>query len=212
MRASKSALREGLLLELVGRLSDEDDVRERTVSRLCERYAVDRDQSQRVETTALGLAKQLEGLFELTAREMRMLRWSSRLHEMGQALSFGGYHRHGAYLLTHSDLPGFSEQGQAYLAALVSAHRRRLDPEKLVALRQIDGERAVRLAVILRLSVRINRSRSLDLMPNPIVRVLGAVLELEFPIGFLDARPMTRADLDEERELLLPSGIELVAR
>ncbi len=212
MRASKSALREGLLLELVGRLSDEEDVRERTVSRLCERYAVDREQSTRVESTALGLAKQVEGLFDLSPRELRMLRWSSRLHEMGQALSFGGYHRHGAYLIAHSDLPGFSEQGQAYLAALVSAHRRRLDPEKLALLRQIDGERALRIAVLLRLAVRINRGRSTEPMPIPIVRVVGPVLELAFPVGFLDARPMTRADFDEERELLLPTGIELVAR
>ncbi len=211
LRASKSALREGLLLELVGRLSDED-VRERTVSRLCERYAIDREQSLRVETTALGLGRQLEVLYELSPRELRMLRWSSSLHEMGQAVSFGGYHRHGAYLLAHSDMPGFSEQGQAYLAALVSSHRRRLEPEKLVELRQIDGERAVRIAVLLRLAVRLNRGRSAEPMPVPIVRVLGPTLELEFPLGFLDARPMTRADFDEERELLQPLGIELVAR
>lgn len=212
LRASKSALREGLLLELVGRLSDEEDVRERTVSRFCERYAVDREQALRVEATALGLAKQLEVLFDLSPRELRMLRWSSGLHEIGQAVSFGGYHRHGAYLLAHSDMPGFSEQGQAYLAALVSAHRRRLDPDKLTALRQIDGERAVRTAVLLRLAVRINRGRSTEPMPVPIVRVLGPTLELEFPLGFLDARPMTRADFDEERELLQPAGIDLVAR
>lgn len=211
MRASKSALREGLLLELVGRLTDED-VRERTVARFCERYAVDLEQSARVEATALGLAKQLEGPFDLTPRELRMLKWSSRLHEIGQAVSFGGYHRHGAYLLTHSDLPGFSEQGQAYLAALVSAHRRVLDPDKLSALRQVDGDRAVRVAVLLRLAVRINRGRNVDLTPVPLARLVGSNLELEFPMGFLDTRPMTRADLEEERELLQPAGISLVAR
>jgi exopolyphosphatase/guanosine-5'-triphosphate,3'-diphosphate pyrophosphatase len=211
MRASKSALREGLLLELVGRLSDED-VRERAVTRLCERYAADLAQAQRVEQTTQGLARQVELLYELGPRELRMLRWASRLHEIGQALSFSGYHRHGAYLITNSDMPGFSEQGQAYLAALVSSHRRHFDGEKLSTLKQIDGERGVRLAVLLRLSVRLNRARSTEPMLVPIVRVLGQRLELEFPLGFLDAHPMTRADLEEEQELLRSSGLELLYR
>src|SRR5690606_27176032 len=110
MRVSEPALREGLLLELVGGLGEED-VRERTVGRLRERYAVDAEQARRVEETALGLAAQLETQWNLTGRELRMLKWSSRLHEVGQALSFGGYHRHGAYIIANSDMPGFSQQG-----------------------------------------------------------------------------------------------------
>src|SRR5262249_54344392 len=79
MRVSKSALREGLLLELVGSLGEED-VRERTVARLMERYKVDVEQARHVEDTALVLAGMLEQQWELTGREMRMLKWASRLH------------------------------------------------------------------------------------------------------------------------------------
>lgn len=204
MRASRSALREGLLLELVGSLGT-DDVRERTVVRMSERYAVDREQARRVEETAAQLAAQLTPLWQIGARELRMLRWAARLHELGQVLSFGGYHRHGAYLIANSDMPGFSEQAQSYLSALVGAHRRRLESDKLAALRQIDGERAVRLAVLLRLAVRLNRAR--DASPPPLVRIIDTRLELEFTKGFLDASPMTRGDLEEEQELLKSSGI-----
>lgn len=211
MRASKSALREGLLLELIGRLGDEDD-RERTITRLSERYAADAEQALRVEEMALGLALQVERLFGFTARELRMLRWAARLHEIGQTLSFTGYHRHGAYLIANSDMPGFSEQGQAYLAALIEAHRRQLSPERLLALRQIDGERAVRVAVLLRLAVRLHRGRSPQPLALPVLRVLDSKLELEFAPGFLDAHAMTKADLEQERELLAPSGIELSYR
>jgi exopolyphosphatase / guanosine-5'-triphosphate,3'-diphosphate pyrophosphatase len=210
MRASKSALREGLLLELVGSLGCEADVRERTVARMSVRYAVDLDQARHVEETALSLATQLAGAWSLSARELRMLRWASRLHEIGQVLSFSGYHRHGAYIIANGDLPGFSEQGQTYVAALVAAHRRRLHPEKLAFLRQVDGERAVRSAILLRLAVRINRARVGA--PAVLARSHESRLELEFPQGFLDSSPMTRADLDEEQELLKSSGIEIAFR
>ena len=207
MRASKSALREGLLLELVGSLGEED-VRERTVARLCDRYAVDAEQAARVAETSLSLAGQLEQVWELSPRELRVLRWASLLHEIGQALSFSGYHRHGAYILQNSDMPGFSEQGQTYLAALVRAHRRRFHAEKAELLRQVDGARAVRVASLLRLSVRINRGR--EPMPMPTISSAGSRLELTFPEGFLETRPMTRADLAEEQNLLLEAGCELV--
>jgi exopolyphosphatase/guanosine-5'-triphosphate,3'-diphosphate pyrophosphatase len=209
MRASKTALREGLLLEIVGSLGEEE-TRERTVTRIRDRYAVDVEQAKRVEDTALALSKQLVGQWQLTPRELRMLSWSSRLHEVGQALSFSGYHRHGAYILAHSDMPGFSEQSQAYLADLVAAHRRSLDAEKLAALRQHDGERALRLAVLLRLAVRINRGR--ETHPTPELHAIDQRLELIFPPGFLDSHPMTRGDMEEEQQQVRVAGVELSAR
>jgi exopolyphosphatase/guanosine-5'-triphosphate,3'-diphosphate pyrophosphatase len=209
MRASRSALREGLLLELVGSLGA-DDRREHSVVRMLERYAVELEQAQRVEDTALRLASQLSTEWQLGPRELRMLRWAARLHEVGQGLSFGGYHRHGAYLIANSDMPGFTEQGQSYIAALVVAHRRRLDAQKLAFLRQVDGDRAVRVAVLLRLAVRINRGR--DVAPAPLIRLLEGRLELEFPKGFLDSSPMTRGDLEEEQELLKSANVEMSFR
>jgi exopolyphosphatase/guanosine-5'-triphosphate,3'-diphosphate pyrophosphatase len=209
LRAAKSALREGLLLELVGSLGGEE-VRERTVARLRERYAVDGEQARRVEETALWLSSQLASQWQLGPRELRMLRWSALLHEIGQALSFGGYHKHGAYILENSDLPGFSEQGQSYLAALVGAHRRQLDAEKIALLRQADGERAVRVAVLLRLAVRINRAREETTKPE--LHVIEQRAELVFPPGFLDSHPMTRGDLEEEQLALRDVGLELSFR
>ncbi|HTU63980.1 MAG TPA: hypothetical protein VMF89_36190, partial [Polyangiales bacterium] len=210
MRAAKSALREGLLLELVGGLGAEE-VRERTVARLRERYAVDVDQAKRVEETAMALADQLATQWQLGPRELRMLHWAALLHEIGQALSFGGYHRHGAYILQNSDLSGFSEQGQTYLAALVAAHRRVLDADKIALLRQADGERALRVAVLLRLAVRLNRARE-PLASKPELHVIDARVEMVFPSGFLESHPMTRGDLEEEQLALRAVGFEFSFR
>ena len=61
-----------LLLELAGYVGSHD-VRERTVQRMQERYAVDRDQAQRVEETALQLAAQLQTTWGITSRELRSM-------------------------------------------------------------------------------------------------------------------------------------------
>ena len=42
------------------------------------------------------------------------------------AVSWHGYHKHGAYLVANADLRGFSRQERDTLALLVRAHRRRL--------------------------------------------------------------------------------------
>ena len=54
MRCSSKALREGLLHDLLGRIQHED-VRELSIRRLQQRYAVDTEQAERVAKTALAL-------------------------------------------------------------------------------------------------------------------------------------------------------------
>ena len=52
LRIAEGAMREGLLYDMVGRLTDED-ARERTVRAMQRRYHVDFAQAERVEATAL---------------------------------------------------------------------------------------------------------------------------------------------------------------
>ena len=46
-------------------------------------------------------------------------------------VSHNAYHKHGAYLLSHMDLPGFSRTEQSQLASLVGMHRRKLSASVL---------------------------------------------------------------------------------
>ena len=46
-----------------------------------------------------------------------MLNWASRLHEIGLVVSHNSFHKHRAYILANADLPGFTRQQQAVLAA-----------------------------------------------------------------------------------------------
>lgn len=211
MTASNGALREGLLYDTIGRITHED-VRERTITSMIERYSVDRNQADRVEATALRCLDQVAYAWGLHHPDLRLLlSWAARLHEIGLALSYSGYHNHGAYLVSNTDMPGFSQEKQSFLAALIRAHRRRLRPANLAELRQAGGEGAVHLAILLRLAATLNRGR--DPRPLPLFTLVaaGTTLELRFPDDWLDHRPLTRVDLDNERECLDAAGFNFSA-
>lgn len=209
MTPSPGALREGLLYEIVGRMRHED-VRDRTIRRFVDQFDVDLAQAARVERSALQLLDDLKQPWGLDPESSsKLLLWASRLHEIGLAVSYTGFHKHGAYLVAHSDMPGFSRDDQLLLAALIGIHRRRISRETLAELAPASADTALRLGVILRLAVLLNRSRTPEKTPQarPVDGDRG--LEVEFPAGWLADRPLTIADLEQEAGYLKAAGFEL---
>lgn len=212
MTAANGALREGLLYDTIGRIEHED-VRDRTIERLTERYGIDREQALRVQETGRTCLRQVASAWGLHDPELGMLLdQAARLHEIGLVVSFSGFHEHGAYLLAHGDMPGFSRDQQLYLAALVGAHRRRLKPDRVEALRSAGGEVALRLAALLRIATTLNRGREPAALPSFVLLAAGSVLELKLPAGWLEEHPMTAADLRHEQEFLEMAGLRFSAR
>jgi exopolyphosphatase/guanosine-5'-triphosphate,3'-diphosphate pyrophosphatase len=212
MGVSQGALREGLLYDMLGRIRRED-VREQTIALFVERYHVDAEHVAAVERTALALLEQAERAWALTGEEQRrLLVWAARLHEIGVTLSYTGYHKHGAYLVANSDMRGFSREDQLRLAALIRNHRRRISEEHLEDLSAELREATLRLTLLLRLAVRLNRARSARATLLPRLTVRERSLALAFPSGWLDARPMTRADLEEEAAYFEEAGYRLEIR
>lgn len=209
MRVSDGALREGILFDLVGRFSRED-ARERTIRSLQERYNVDQEQAAQVEATALALFNALAKRWHLdTSQSESMLCWAARTHELGLAIAHAGYHRHGAYLLANSDLPGFSTLEQRNLAALVALQRKRFAPEELAVVHPDSRETVRRLAVILRLAVLLHRGRGSAGTPAFAVRASKKKLRLQFAAGWLESHPLTLADLEGEASYLRAAGLLL---
>jgi len=209
MSFADGALREGLLYDIVGRIQHED-VRERTISALQERYHVDQAHGAAVEETAVAAWQQVADAWGLnTATDEEVLRWACRLHEIGLTISHSQYHKHGAYLLRYSDLPGFSQQFQRDLATLVRGHRRKfastifegLDPEDIARLRY--------LCVLVRLAVLIQHPRNMEAPPAFTLTAHKDKLVLEFPPGWLEDRPLTLADLENERDYLAKQDFTL---
>jgi exopolyphosphatase/guanosine-5'-triphosphate,3'-diphosphate pyrophosphatase len=209
MRLAEGALRDGLLYDMIGRLTDEDP-RERTVVSMVRRYHVDEAQAARVEATARGFLAQVAQDWELTDPfAEQALAWAARLHEIGLDVAHSGYHRHGAYLLDNADMPGFAREEQRLLARLVGAHRRKLS---LVGVEELippwDGL-ALYLIVLLRLAVLLNRGRSATPLPAVELGARGQTLELRFPARWLKEHPLSVEDLHQEIEFLRASGVKL---
>lgn len=202
MKVADGALREGLLYDLVGRFTNED-ARFRSVRAMQGRYHVDLLQASRVETSSLDFLRQTQAQWSLDEPFAEMvLSWAARLHEIGLDVSHSHYQKHGAYLLEHADLPGFPQEEQRILACIVGAHRRKLQLESLQELMPPWHIKAQFLIVLLRLAVLLHRGRSAEVLPKLELLPKPRALDIAFPRGWLEAHPLTAADLENEIEYL----------
>jgi len=209
LRMADGALRDGLLHDMVGRLTDEDP-RERTVSSMEKRYHVDTAQAARVEATALEFLGQVAESWELDDPHAELaLKWAARLHEIGLDVAHSGYHRHGAYLLENADMPGFAREEQLLLARLVGAHRRKLVLAGVEDLIPPWDRLAIHLMLLLRLAVLLHRGRSATALPPIELTARGRTLELRFPARWLKDHALSVEDLQQEIEYLRTQGVKL---
>ncbi|VEG12289.1 exopolyphosphatase [Moraxella cuniculi] len=156
---SDGALREGVMYDMLGRLNCED-VRDRSVAALAERYSVDAKQAARVMTRAARLFDAAKDNLGFDDEDADLLRRAANLYEIGLAVGHSNYQRHSAYLLEHSDIAGFSQMGQAMMAQLVLHHRRKLKPDTLQAVEALGGRKLAYLCLILRLAAQSSHSRT----------------------------------------------------
>ena len=211
LAVSDGALREGLLYDHLGRLLDED-VRDRTIRQLVRRYHVDLAHARRILRTALQLLDQVQDSCRLPQDEHRnMLSWATLLHELGLAIAHSGYHKHGAYLIANSDMPGFSHQEQQFLAAIIRGHRQRFPKRALTMLPEGLEFIAWRLAVILRIAALLHRSRPPEPLPDVAIRFKldKLAVRLTFPDDWLENHPLIRADLERNVVFFKDAGMKL---
>lgn len=208
MRVSDGALREGLIHDLLGRIHHED-IRSKSATALAQRYHVDLDQAARVQITARHCLEMASENWKLDVEDYaQWLEWASTLHEIGLDISHSQYEKHGAYILEHADIAGFSKQEQKFLAFLINSHRRKFQPKQNKGLPEKWQKAAPRLATLLRLAVLMNRSRVAN-TAEFVLEVKGKSLSLRFPAGWLDEHPLTQADLEQEANYLNAAGYEL---
>jgi exopolyphosphatase/guanosine-5'-triphosphate,3'-diphosphate pyrophosphatase len=209
LQGSESALREGLLYDLLGRIHEED-VRERAVADLEERYHLDVAQAARVAEAAESIRQQVGEAWALQSEEVgRLLRWAAQLHEIGLSISYSSHHKHGGYLLTHLDMPGFARGEQRRLATLVRAQRRKLPLPEFDRFPKAQARQLLRACVVLRIAATWNRRRGDEALPPTGVSADGSTLKLRYLDDWLDEHPLMRADLEQEAVYLKAAGFTL---
>ncbi|WP_426415143.1 exopolyphosphatase [Aestuariirhabdus sp. LZHN29] len=208
MRYSDGALREGLLYDMVGSQQHEY-VRERTLNALIDRYRIDRKHARRVRKQALGCFRQVAESWRLGSYEREILSTAAWLHELGMAVSHTRYHKHGDYLVRHSDMLGFTSYEQRAVALLIRSHRRSLPVHLYENMSSYYRDRILRLSILLRLSIVLNHIRSEDSLPEYRLGVEGTTLTLNLGSGWLHQHPLIRADFEREVTLLEKVGYTL---
>ena len=208
MRASKGALREGVIYDLMGRLQHED-VRERTINALTQRYGLDNETGDLVDQRAQTLYRATRGAWKLEPGDADLLHWAARAHEIGMSISHKHFNRHSAYLLRNADLPGFSQGEQEQLAVLAQGHRGKLSEELFEQAPEQDRERLLKLLTIIRLAALFKYVEKLEQLPDFGVSADNDSLALGFPEGWLEAHPLTAQELAAERQMLARMGMSL---
>jgi exopolyphosphatase/guanosine-5'-triphosphate,3'-diphosphate pyrophosphatase len=209
---SDGALREGLLHDLIGRLHKQD-IRDSAIDEMARRYFIDTKQAARVRKTAVQLFRQFSDYWGLQRHtDLKYLEWAASVHEIGMAVAHAQYHRHGAYLIANSDMAGFSRQNQDRLALLVRCHRRKYPVDEIALVPVGEREHVIRLSILLRLAVLLNRSRLYANPPILSVKTTAKSISLVFPKKWLEKNPLTRADLDSEADNIKAVGYTLKYR
>jgi exopolyphosphatase/guanosine-5'-triphosphate,3'-diphosphate pyrophosphatase len=160
-------IKEGIVLDLVDDLTTHRAHEDRAMQLAYEgavalgrRYMFDEGHATHVARLAGSIFDQLAERHGLTADERRILVAAAVLHDIGSFVSTKRHHKHTLYLVSASELPGFSP-AEIQLVANVARYHRKTEPaahhEAYIRLAPADRERVRRLAAILRVADAMDR-------------------------------------------------------
>ncbi|PSU47574.1 exopolyphosphatase [Photobacterium frigidiphilum] len=206
---SDGALREGLLYEMEDRFRH-SDIRTRTANAMAKQYNIDIDQANRVKHAAEYFYDQIDTHPGLAKSELSiLLNWGALLHEVGLSISYPGFHRHSAYLLRHSTMPGFNLEQQTVLATLVRFQRKALKLEEMPELSIYKRKHLYPLIRTLRIATALNGQRIDEPLPTIKIKAEKEHWQLTLPLGWLSNNKLLAADLIKEQEYWQKAGWQL---
>ncbi|EOL9014002.1 exopolyphosphatase [Cronobacter malonaticus] len=202
LRLSDGALREGVLYEMEGRFRHQD-IRIRTAQSLANQYHIDREQAHRVLDTTMLMYEQWEQQNPKLANPSlaALLKWAAMLHEVGLGINHSGLHRHSAYILQNSDLPGFNQEQQMMMATLVRYHRKAIKLDELPRFTLYKKKQFLPLIKLLRLGVLLNNQRQATTTPPTLVLNTDENhWTLRFPHDWFSQNALVLLDLEREQQ------------
>ena len=187
LTAINAGLRLGVLSDLELR-ANRRDRRDAAIRACMRRFGVDSQRALRTAKIASHLYEKLN-----PADAPHYLCWSAMLHEVGLQISMTGAHKHGAYIVEHADLPGFTTREQRLMASLILGQK-----GNLRKIREALGEADVAKAVLaLRMAVVFMHARADEDLAGLSMRMRQRI-ELELPAGLLEKHPTLGPWLQKE--------------
>ncbi|MEN0580423.1 exopolyphosphatase / guanosine-5'-triphosphate,3'-diphosphate pyrophosphatase [Phytobacter palmae] len=202
LRLSDGALREGVLYEMEGRFRHQD-IRSRTAQSLANQYNIDREQARRVLETTMHMYDQWQAQNPklVNPQLAALLKWAAMLHEVGLNINHSGMHRHSAYILQNSDLPGYNQEQQLMMATLVRYHRKAIKLDDLPRFALFKKKHYLPLIQLLRLGVLLNNQRQATTTPPTLrLKTDDSHWTLSFPHDWFSQNALVLFDLEREQE------------
>lgn len=137
MEVCRSALREGILVDYLGRHRPElevrgqvPDPRRRAIVDLGRRCHWQRDHALQVARLCLRLFDQLRPLHRLGRDERELIEYGALLHDIGFLIGQAKHHKHALYLILHGGLRPFTRDEVRTIGSIARYHRRSLPTVK----------------------------------------------------------------------------------
>jgi exopolyphosphatase/guanosine-5'-triphosphate,3'-diphosphate pyrophosphatase len=170
---------------------------------LSEKYHAEGGHSLQVTRLCRLLFDELGGYLDMDERDRLFLEVAGILHDVGRYINDNDHHKHGAYIVHHSDIMGLSDEERDLVALLVRYHRKgrpRKEHPEFAQLTDADQLRMSKLAAILRVADALDRGHE------------ERIRDLRVEIGEedLDIYAAASGDLAVERDALLRKATLLV--
>ena len=161
-----AGVRDGIIADLAGRRAGSERTRlerdqQRVVEEMARRYGVAPKHARKVATLARTLFEALQPIHGLPLEQGRLLEAAAYLHDAGHYVSDTGHHKHSAYLVANSDMPGFTHDQRMLIALLCRFHRKSMPGQRHDAFQQLDADHRrtlLMLTPLLRLADSLDRS------------------------------------------------------
>jgi exopolyphosphatase/guanosine-5'-triphosphate,3'-diphosphate pyrophosphatase len=130
---------------------------------------------------------------------------------VGLSISLQAFHRHSAYILRNTYMPGFNQEQQRVLAMLVRFQRKALKLHEMEEFTLFKKKQIVGLIRVLRLAILLNGQRNDDPLPELTLQIEGERWILSSSDEqWLEHNKLLHADLFSEQEYWSSAGWELV--
>jgi len=186
-RYSPLGLRDGLLAQMAaeydratrsGRQIESE--RQDSILSAVRHYRVDLQHAERVRDSAMKLFSDLRRIHRLPPEYREWIATAAMLSEVGDYINRTGRHRHAYYIISHSEILGYTLQQRHVIAAIaryLGKSRPTLGDGPIKVLPPSDQKHIAKASLLLRLAWALNLGRS-GALKNVRVRVRGSSVHL----------------------------------
>ena len=128
---------------------------EHLILHTAKRYHCEDDYGERTTRFSRVLFEKLSSLHGLGSREKLLLKIASRLHKCGLFINNQAYHKHSAYIIANTEIPGISARERNIISLVVRYHRKgspKNQHPEYISLPVQDRELVLKLSSLLRIA------------------------------------------------------------